>query len=162
MESEIRIKKCQCCEGLTIPEDSFYGVCDVCNWWQNPIYDKDPFYTGGANENLNLVDVKRFWNENHTKIPLELFFGENYRDERFPCPCCDQYTLEEDEENSYEICRLCGWEKESVSPGDVSGANGIRLETARAYWAKYKKFLNWETSKEAAEEFGLTGKTPAF
>lgn len=77
----------------------------------------------------------------------------NETNDRYQCPCCNQHTLEEDEENSYEICSVCGWKRESVKPGDISGANGVTLELAKACWAKYGKYLTHEVKKAATKEW---------
>ena len=49
--------------------------------------------------------------------------------ELYKCPCCGQYTLEEDYEDSYEICPVCGW---------------LSLNEAREYWKNNHKRLTYE------------------
>ena len=61
----------------------------------------------------------------------------------YKCPCCGQNTLDEDYEDSCEICSLCGWEREKdyeLDPDNpfAGSANGdISLNEARAYWNKH-------------------------
>lgn len=73
MGSELQMKKCECCEGLTIPEDSVHEICDVCNWQQESISDEYPFTIGGANGQLSLDAAKRYWFKYRVPIPLALF-----------------------------------------------------------------------------------------
>jgi hypothetical protein len=64
-------------------------------------------------------------------------------DQLYQCPCCGQNTLEEDYEDSYEVCPECGWEREQayeLEPDNpLAGcANGdISLNEARSYWREH-------------------------
>ena len=29
---------------------------------------------------------------------------------KYPCPCCEQYTLDEEPPGTFEICEVCDWE----------------------------------------------------
>ena len=61
----------------------------------------------------------------------------------YQCPCCGQYTLDEDFENSYETCPACGWEREyayELDPDNpyAGSANGdISFNSARKYWNEH-------------------------
>lgn len=61
----------------------------------------------------------------------------------YKCPCCGQNTLEEDYEDSYEICPECGWEREYAYELDPDNplagcANGdLSLNDARKYWNEH-------------------------
>ena len=74
---------------------------------------------------------------------------EQVKNSLFVCPCCGQNTLEEDYEDSYEICPECGWEREyayELHPDKVLGfSNGdISLNMARAYWNRYHRQIPYE------------------
>ena len=70
--------------------------------------------------------------------------------ELYKCPCCGQYTLEEDYEDSYEICSVCGWEREyayELEPDnpEAGSSNGwMSLNEAREYWKNNHKRLTYE------------------
>ena len=56
------------------------------------------------------------------------------------CPCCENYTIESDEEFITEICEICFWQYDLLAHNkpDVNiGANGISLYEARENYKKY-------------------------
>lgn len=58
--------------------------------------------------------------------------------EKYKCSCCGCYALEEDEE--YEICPVCFWERDNVQesqPDYAGGANKMSLNEARENYARY-------------------------
>ncbi|MBP3379318.1 MAG: hydrolase [Ruminococcus sp.] len=58
--------------------------------------------------------------------------------EKYKCPCCGCYALAEDEE--YEICPVCFWERDSVQesqPDFAGGSNIMSLNEARENYARY-------------------------
>ena len=60
---------------------------------------------------------------------------------RYPCPCCEYLTFEEEPCGTYEICPVCYWECDGVQNSDPEydgGANGISLRKARENFAKYR------------------------
>lgn len=53
------------------------------------------------------------------------------------CPVCGKYEFEE--EGSYDICEVCGWEDDSLQMSDPEyegGANEMSLNQARAAWKR--------------------------
>ena len=73
----------------------------------------------------------------------------------YQCPCCNEYTLEEEGKNTLEICLNCGWQMEDVWE-QRGGANLLTIEEARWLWNKERKLLTRERelkfleSREAA------------
>ncbi|MEM7174098.1 MAG: CPCC family cysteine-rich protein [Bacteroidota bacterium] len=60
---------------------------------------------------------------------------------KYQCPCCKYYTLEEGRENSFDICDVCYWEDDEIQEDDPSytgGANDVSLNQARENFKKYK------------------------
>jgi hypothetical protein len=54
------------------------------------------------------------------------------------CPVCGFYTLP-NEEGSYEICDICGWEDDDIQEDDpdyAGGANKQSLNQFREKWIK--------------------------
>ncbi len=59
---------------------------------------------------------------------------------KFKCPCCGNYTLEEEPTDTYEICSVCFWEDDPLQFRNhdyVGGANKMSLNEARE---NYKMF----------------------
>jgi ribosomal protein L37AE/L43A len=53
---------------------------------------------------------------------------------KYQCPCCGYYTLEEEAPGSFEICHVCGWEDDNVqyyAPNFRGGANEMSLIEAK-------------------------------
>ncbi len=38
----------------------------------------------------------------------------NMETNQYTCPCCGYKTLYEEPPGTYEICRMCGWEDDTV------------------------------------------------
>ena len=58
----------------------------------------------------------------------------------YPCPCCSNFTFDEEPSGTYEICPVCGWEDDEVqfnAPSFAGGANKPSLNEAKA---NYKEF----------------------
>jgi hypothetical protein len=52
----------------------------------------------------------------------------------YPCPCCEQNTLDEPPPGTFDICSRCGWEDDNVQfddPDFRGGANAESLNEAR-------------------------------
>jgi hypothetical protein len=54
-------KKCPCC-GSGNFEEGDYQVCNVCGWENDPVQEKYPDMTGGANEE-SLQGCRKRWQE---------------------------------------------------------------------------------------------------
>ena len=60
--------------------------------------------------------------------------------QRFACPCCGYYTLDEEPPGTFAICPVCVWEDDSVQFQDhdyVSGANKVSLTQAQQNFQKF-------------------------
>ena len=86
--------------------------------------------------------------------------------DRYPCPCCGYYTLEEKPPGTHNICPVCYWEDDNVQFKDPSlrgGANGVSLEEARGNfrdfgWAKERSKEYVRAPRE--DEYPPTATTP--
>ncbi len=83
------------------------------------------------------IDAKTFTStiskRNDTKKPMTVFVSPR------SCPCCNNLTLSDWIESSYEICSICGWEDDPVqskNPTLRGGANTKSLDEAKKYWNK--------------------------
>lgn len=59
---------------------------------------------------------------------------------KFPCPCCNKHTLDEEPPGTYQICPICYWEDDGTQfddPEYKSGANSVSLNEAKL---NYKNF----------------------
>lgn len=59
---------------------------------------------------------------------------------RYPCPCCEVFSLAEPPTGTYEICQECGWEDDNVQFHDLDyrgGANSESLREARDNYARH-------------------------
>lgn len=81
------------------------------------------------------------------------------KNEKFCCPCCGYYTLEEGNGN-YEICPVCFWEDDAIQNRNADlegGANKVSLNIARANYGKYgaceERFVNL-VREPMQEEYG--------
>ena len=59
-------KKCKCCNKHTLPKDSIFEICPVCNWQDDGVQNDDPNYSGGANE-MSLIEAKQIYFEGNRK-----------------------------------------------------------------------------------------------
>ncbi len=53
---------------------------------------------------------------------------------KYICPCCGNYTLDEEPPGTYEICKICYWEDDDFqykNPDYDGGANLLSLNKAR-------------------------------
>jgi hypothetical protein len=53
---------------------------------------------------------------------------------RYPCACCDCFTLAEPPTGTFAICEVCRWEDDNVQVMEIDrggGANGVSLREAR-------------------------------
>ena len=82
------------------------------------------------------VDIEKLREAVHN-TPHE--FGEKYQ-----CPCCGYYTLNESP-GGYDICEICFWEDEEIlDPREESGSNHcLSLLEARDNYLKYGAVADW-------------------
>lgn len=55
--------------------------------------------------------------------------------QRYACPCCGFFTLQQEPPGTYELCPVCYWEDDGVQYADPDykgGANSESLNVARA------------------------------
>lgn len=58
--------------------------------------------------------------------------------DKHKCPVCGEYEFLED--NSLDICRVCGWQDDGVQEDDPDydgGANHVSLNQAKENYKKY-------------------------
>lgn len=58
----------------------------------------------------------------------------------YKCPCCGNYTLDEEPGNTYNICPVCYWEDDTSRLNELTfsrGANPVSLEQARKNYLEY-------------------------
>lgn len=59
---------------------------------------------------------------------------------KFRCRCCNYKTLEEEPNDTYEICPVCYWEDDGLqynNPDYEGGANHVSLNQAKENFKKY-------------------------
>lgn len=59
-------KKCECCGFDTLPADSMFEVCPLCEWQDDPYQNEHPDYSGGANA-LSLNEYRETWMREHKR-----------------------------------------------------------------------------------------------
>ena len=60
--------------------------------------------------------------------------------ELYKCPCCEQYTLEEDYVDSYEICPVCGAEESMAGfPEEMKEEVIRKIEEQEIAWGRVEK-----------------------
>jgi hypothetical protein len=53
---------------------------------------------------------------------------------RYKCPCCGYFTLDQMADNTFQICPVCYWEDDGVQLNDPNyegGANQVSLNEAK-------------------------------
>ncbi|WP_257667160.1 CPCC family cysteine-rich protein [Parapedobacter tibetensis] len=68
---------------------------------------------------------------------------------KYKCPCCGYYTLDQRPDNTFQICPVCYWEDDGVQLNDSDyegGANRVSLNEAKRNFEKFgaieKGFIN--------------------
>ena len=132
-------------------------------------------------QNLTRPKVGRSAGRGQSSAPLTLWSGgrlavgalflrkkvhETVDGEKYRCPCCGYFTL--DEPNEYDICEVCWWEDDNFqldNPDYAGGANAISLNQARENFRRIgvsdKRMLDLARAPRPSE---LTGKEhpPAY
>ena len=60
--------------------------------------------------------------------------------QKYACPCCGFYTLDEEPKGTFDICPVCYWEDDNIQSDDPAyegGANGVSLIKARENFKKF-------------------------
>ena len=58
---------------------------------------------------------------------------------KYQCPCCEHYTLNEQADNTFQLCPVCYWEDDGVQLNDPEyegGANKVSRNQARINFKK--------------------------
>ncbi len=109
------------------------AYCQHCGW----VYDLDQAENPTLKEGFNKLSLNEYkeWYANKLKENPNYDYFEEHRPSPIPhkCPVCGEYEFED--ENSHDICSICGWEDEDCYDG--GGANTLSLEDAiRLFKAK--------------------------
>jgi hypothetical protein len=67
--------------------------------------------------------------EKYQALSVDTPDGKRYR-----CPCCGNFTLEEEPPGTYDICPVCFWEDDPIQLDDPTmpgGANKLSLDESR-------------------------------
>ena len=121
--------------------------CRHCGW----IYDLDQFENPDSHEGYNKLSLNEYKKDFEEKIKDNPNY--DYDDEHKPeptphkCPVCGEYMFED--EMSYDICPVCGWEDDDYFEG--GGANDMSLNEAIDDF-KNKRHINpnyrWENEQK--------------
>ena len=109
--------------------------CFHCGW----IYDLSQFKNPDSHDGFNKMSLKEYKEDFKKRIeenPNYDYF-EEHKPEPIPhkCPVCGEYEFED--EHSYDICPVCGWEDDEYFEG--GGANDMSLEEAIADFKAKRK-----------------------
>ena len=121
--------------------------CRHCGW----IYDLNQFENPDSHEGFNKLSLNEYKKEYEEKIkenPNYDYFEEHKPSPKpHKCPVCGEYEFED--EHSYDICPVCGWEDDDWFTG--GGANDMSLDEAIENF-KTKRKLNskyrWDDEKK--------------
>lgn len=109
--------------------------CQKCGW----IYDLDQFENPDSHDGFNELSLNEYKNEYEEKIKVNPNYDyfEEHKPNQTPhkCPVCGEYEFEDD--NSYDICPVCGWEDDGYFDG--GGANDMSLEEAISDFKEKRK-----------------------
>ena len=123
------------------------AYCQHCGW----IYDLNQFENPDSHEGFNKLSLNEYKKDYEEKIKNNPDY--DYEDEHMPaptphkCPVCGEYEFEN--EASYDICPVCGWEDDDYYAG--GGANEMSLDEAiEDFKNKRQKNPNyrWENDQE--------------
>ena len=119
--------------------------CSVCGWIYDEEQNKNYDLKVGFNK-MSVNEYKKIFLEKREKDP-----NYNYSDENAPdpvphkCPICGEYEFED--ENSYDICPVCGWNDDGWL--DEPMANRYNAEESiKRFKQKRKKDPNYRWEKE--------------
>lgn len=81
-----------------------------------------------------LEPVDAVWPPWFKEAAQDLAARDTPRGRRYPCPCCDYWTLGAAPTGTHNICEVCFWEDDAVqfhNPDYEGGANDVSLHQAR-------------------------------
>jgi rubredoxin len=85
---------------------------------------------------------------------------DNRNNKKYACPCCGYLTLNDEPDNSFQICPVCYWEDDGVQlkyPTYESGANRVSLNQAKKNFVKFsaieKRFKDYVRCPLEDEKF---------
>ena len=120
--------------------------CSHCGW----IYDLFQTENSDSKDGFNKISLNEYkkWFENKVKENPDYDYFEENKPSPKPhkCPVCGEYEFED--EYSYDICPICGWEDDNYFEG--GGANDLSLEesiTAFQNKRKENPKYKWENDK---------------
>ena len=109
--------------------------CRHCGW----IYDLDQFENPDSYDGFNKLSINEYKKkyEEIIKTNPKYDYFEEHKPAPVPhkCPVCGEYEFKD--ENSYDICPVCGWEDDGYFDG--GGANDMSLEEAINTFANKRK-----------------------
>lgn len=65
---------------------------------------------------------------------------DNRNNRKYACPCCGYFTLNEEADNTFQLCPVCYWEDDGVQLKDPTyegGANRVSLNQAKRNFRKF-------------------------
>jgi len=83
--------------------------------------------------------------------------------QKYACPCCGFYTLDEEPKGTFDICPVCYWEDDNIQSDDPAyegGANGVSLIKARENFKKFgaisEQYIQYvrNPAEEETDRFG--------
>ena len=119
--------------------------CSVCGW----IYDFDQAENHDLKDGFNEMSVNEYrewFKQKRDENP-----DYNYLDENIPepvphkCPICGEYEFED--ENSYDICPVCGWNDDGWLDEPLGNKHNAE-ESIKIFKEKRKKDPNYRWDKE--------------
>lgn len=120
--------------------------CLHCGW----IYDLDQVENPNSHDGFNKLSLNEYKKEfeNKVKINPNYDYLEANKSALKPhkCPVCGEFEFED--EASYDICPVCGWEDDGYYEG--GGANDMSLEEAQEAFKKERAInpkYRWENKK---------------
>lgn len=121
--------------------------CRHCGWYYDLEQTNNPDLKDQTNK-LSLNEFKKEYLKKIEKNPNYDYFEENMPlPVAHQCPVCNEYTFSD--EDSYEICPICGWQDDGYFEG--GGANDISLEESIKIFKKKRSEnsnYRWEEDRE--------------
>jgi len=103
--------------------------CSHCGWIYDLGQTEDPDSHDGYNK-LSLNEYRKEYEAKVKENPKYDWFDEHRRPPKpHPCPVCGEYTFPD--EDSFDICPVCGWEDDGMEDEpDMVAASGLTYPDA--------------------------------